>query len=113
MLMAVMLFSLTLSRHPMMFYIFSIIFGFAYGGSVPLIPAITANYFGLPSMGAILGAIMFGGVVGGGLGPLMAGQIYDSTKSYNFAFTALAILATIGALLPFYLRRLRRHQNLF
>jgi len=52
-------------------------------------------------------------VVGGGLGPLMAGQIYDSTKSYNFAFTALAILATIGALLPFYLRRLRRHQNLF
>jgi MFS family permease len=111
-IMAVMLFSLTLSRNLMMFYIFSIIFGFAYGGSVPLIPAITANYFGLASMGAILGAIMFGGVVGGGLGPLMAGQIYDSTKSYNFAFSALGILAMIGALLPFYLSRLKRHYNL-
>jgi MFS transporter, OFA family, oxalate/formate antiporter len=110
-LMAVMLFSLTLSKEPMMFYVFAIIFGFAYGGSVPLIPTITANYFGLGSMGAILGAIMFGGVVGGGLGPLMAGQIYDFTESYNFAFSALGILAIIGAFLPFFLRRFKAHYN--
>lgn len=105
--MAVMLFSITRSRDLTMFYVFAIIFGFAYGGSVPLIPALTASYFGLGSMGAILGAIMFGGMVGGGLGPFMAGHIYDLTKSYSIAFSTLAILAVLGALLPFYLGRFK------
>ena len=111
-LMGVMLFSLPLSKGPMMFYTFAIIFGFAYGGSVPLIPAITANYFGLASMGVILGAIMFGGVVGGGIGPLMVGKIYDFTKTYNLAFSILGILAIIGALLPFYLKKVEPYHNL-
>lgn len=106
-IIAVMLFSITRSRDLTMFYIFAIIFGFAYGGSVPLIPALTASYFGLGSMGAILGAIMFGGMVGGGVGPLMAGHIFDLTESYSIAFSALAILAVLGSLLPFYLGRLK------
>jgi MFS family permease len=105
--MAVMLFLLTLSKDLTMFYTFAIIFGFAYGGSVPLIPSLTANYFGLGSMGAILGAIMSGGVVGGGFGPWMAGYMYDLTKNYNIAFSALGLLALAGALLPFSLGRFK------
>jgi OFA family oxalate/formate antiporter-like MFS transporter len=63
-------------------------------------------------MGAILGAIMFGGVVGGGIGPLMVGKIYDFTKTYNLAFSILGILAIIGALLPFYLKKSEQYPNL-
>jgi cyanate permease len=55
---------------------------------------------------------MFGGVVGGGIGPLMVGKIYDSTKTYNLAFSILGILAIIGALLPFYLKKFEPCHNL-
>lgn len=71
---AVMLFFLIFSKDATMFYIFAIIFGLAYGGSVPLIPAITASHFGLGSMGAIFGVISFGGILGGPLA--FHGRIY-------------------------------------
>lgn len=95
-IMALMLFSLTLSKDPLVFYLFAIIFGFAYGGSVPLIPAITARYFGLSAMGSILGTIMFGGVIGGGIGPWLTGYIFDLTESYNIAFIAMSLIAMFG-----------------
>lgn len=107
---AVMLFFLTQSKDATMFYIFSIIFGLAYGGSVPLIPAITAEYFGLGSMGTIFGAITFVGVLGGAFGPFMAGYIYDVTARYSIAFSTVGILSIIGTLLSLYLRRLKPHQ---
>lgn len=103
---AVMLFFLILSKDATMFYIFAVIFGFAYGGSVPLIPAMTASYFGLGSMGAIFGTISFAGVLGGALGPFMAGYIYDVTKKYTIAFLTVGILASVAAVLSYYLRRL-------
>jgi len=103
---AVMLFSLILSKDVTMFYVFAIIFGIAYGGSVPLIPAITASYFGLGSMGSIFGAISFAGILGGAFGPFMAGYMYDATRKYSIAFLTVGILAAVAALLSFYLRRL-------
>ena len=107
MIEAMMLFFLTLSKDATMFYIFAIVFGFAYGGSVPLIPIITANYFGLGSMGAIFGAISFVGLLGGGLGPFMAGYIYDVTKRYNIAFLTVGLLAIVAAMLSLYLIKCR------
>lgn len=104
---AVMLFFLTQSKHAMTFYIFSIIFGFAYGGSVPLVPAITAEYFGLGSMGSIFGLMSFAGVLGGAMGPFMAGYIYDVTAKYTIAFSTIGILSVIGTLLSLYLRKLK------
>jgi len=104
---AVMLFFLTQSKNVTMFYIFSIIFGIAYGGSVPLVPVITAEYFGLGSLGAIFGAISFVGVLGGALGPFMAGYIYDVTARYSIAFLTVGILSIIATLLSLYLRRLK------
>ncbi len=106
-----MLFFLTLSKDATMFYIFAIVFGFAYGGSVPLIPIITANYFGLGSMGAIFGVISFAGLLGGGFGPLMAGYIYDVTKRYSIAFLTVGVLAVGGAILSLYLIKFKPIQT--
>ncbi len=104
-IMALMLFSLTLSKDPLIFYLFAIIFGFAYGGSVPLIPAITARYFGLSAMGSILGTIMFGGIIGGGIGPWLTGYIHDLTESYNIAFITMSLIAFLGAIPFIFLKR--------
>jgi MFS family permease len=107
---AVMLFFLTQSKNVTMLYTFSVIFGLVYGGSVPLVPSITAEYFGLGSMGTIFGAISFVGGLGGALGPFMAGYIYDVTARYSIAFSTVGILSIVGTLLSLYLRRLKPYQ---
>jgi MFS family permease len=110
MIEAVMLFFLMESKGTTMFYLFAILFGLAYGGSVPLIPAVTADFFGPGSMGTIFGVISFGGILGGAFGPLLAGTLHDSTQSYGTAFLAISIVAAVGALLAFFLRGLKpRH----
>jgi len=108
---AVMLFFLIQSKNVTMLYIFSVIFGLVYGGSVPLVPSITAEYFGLGSMGAIFGAISFVGVLGGAFGPFMAGYIYDVTARYSAAFSTVGILSIVGTLLSLYLRRFKPYQT--
>ena len=108
---AVMLFFLIQSKNVTMLYIFSVIFGLVYGASVPLVPSLTAEYFGLGSMGAIFGAISFVGVLGGAFGPFMAGYIYDVTARYTIAFSTVGILSIVGTLLSLYLRRLKPYQT--
>jgi MFS family permease len=110
MIEAGLLFLLMESKGTTTFYLFAVLFGLAYGGSVPLIPAVTADFFGPGSMGMIFGVISFGGILGGAFGPLLAGSIHDSTQRYGTAFLVMGIVAAAGALLSLYLRRLKpRH----
>jgi MFS family permease len=96
-----MMFWLTMSKSVLMLYIFAPIFGFTYGGIVPLIPAITGEFFGTKNLGAIIGFMGFGPTIGGALGPFLAGYIFDATGSYYSAFllgVATTILATVLAI---------------
>ena len=84
-LMAVMMLWLLGARQPWQFYLFSIIFGFGYGGCVPLFPAVISDWFGQKSHGSILGMLTIALGIGGAIGPLLAGYVYDTTGSYNIA----------------------------
>ena len=42
-------------RTDLMFFVYAMIFGFTYGGDMPQVPAITAQFFGLASIGTIYG----------------------------------------------------------
>ena len=55
-----------------------------------------AEYFGLQAHGAIFGIVLFSGTIGGAAGPILAGRVFDLTGSYAPAFTALAVLASVG-----------------
>ena len=79
-----------------MLYLFAVVFGFAYGGQVPLSSPMVAELFGLRSHGAILGAIIFSATIGGAIGPLLAGHIFDITGSYHLAFLVCVALNVIG-----------------
>ena len=81
------------------FYLVGMILGFGYGGELPLIPAFCAQAFGLIGIGAIVGLVTFGAAIGAGLGPLLAGYVFDMTGSYNYAFVFGGICAAGGALL--------------
>ncbi len=69
----------------------------AWGGAVPLRPAILADYYGRKAVGSIHGvmlAIMTGASI---VGPVLAGASYDVLNSYRPALYLLAVLAGVGA----------------
>ena len=80
---------------------FLIAFAPAYGGPIPLRPAIIGEYFGRTSFGAIQGILMAVTLIGGVIGPIFAGWISDVTGDYHLAFLLLAFtsLAAIPAIL--------------
>ncbi|MFC1905175.1 MFS transporter [Chloroflexota bacterium] len=78
-----------------MLYLFAIGFGFSFGLGAQIVPWI-AKVFGTRSLGAISGACTVGWYIGVALGPFIAGYIYDSTQSYQWAFLTIAIITLLG-----------------
>ena len=76
------------------FYVFVVIFGFAYGGEIPQMPMFVVHLFGMRAMAAMMGYLVFIGTLGGALGPWVAGSVYDTTHNYRIAF-AVAVAAGI------------------
>lgn len=86
-------------------YLCSIIFGFAYGNQRVLFSPIVAELFGLSSHGTILGITVFVGTIGGAVGPVVAGRIFDVTRSYELAFLMCALLSVTGLVLTLLLKK--------
>lgn len=103
-LMAVMMLWLLKARQVWQFYLFSAIFGFGYGSNVPLFPAITADWFGTKAHGIIFGAVSVAGGVGGAIGPLLAGYIFDAMGRYDIALVISAVLLFIAAACSFLIK---------
>jgi MFS family permease len=79
-----------------MFYLFAIVFGLAAGGIAALISPSVAELFGLSSHGVIVGVVVLIMSVGAALGPVLAGGIFDTTGSYDWAFVVCTVVAVIG-----------------
>lgn len=77
----------------------AVMYGFGHGGLFTIVAPTIAEYFGTRSVGAIFGGIVLFGTVGGAIGPILAGCIFDLTGSYFTAFLVLACMATLGLLL--------------
>ena len=82
-----------------MLYIFAVIFGIGYGGIVLLQTVISAELFGLGSLGMVLATLMFCGTIGGALGAPLAGSIFDITGSYGLAFLICVIICALAIIL--------------
>ena len=67
-------------------WIYVVIFGFAMGGLVVLMPLTVGRFFGLGGFGLILGTIWMAQALGGALGTFSAGLIYDLFGNYQLAF---------------------------
>ncbi len=73
-----------------------VLFGVGFGGSSPLVTAITGDHFGTKHLAAMTGAILVGGQLGSGIGPWMGGFIFDLTGSYLWALILSAVLTAAG-----------------
>ncbi|MFH1112340.1 MAG: MFS transporter [Pseudomonadota bacterium] len=91
------------SHSEWMLWVFAVLFGFSYGGLASVFPLVTADLFGVTAFGAIFGLILLGATVGGTIGPVLAGFIFDSTKQYWGGFLAGALSMAIGGALSFLL----------
>lgn len=80
---------------------FLLTYGPAYGGPIPMRPAIIGEYFGRKSFGAIQGLMHTVTVAGGIIGPVFAGWMCDINGDYYLGFMILAFtsLAAIPAIL--------------
>ncbi|MGO9266771.1 MAG: MFS transporter [Candidatus Binataceae bacterium] len=85
------------------------VFGFSYGGVTALFPALVGDFFGRLAVGAIVGFIFAVAGSPAAFGPLIAGYLYDATKSYAVAFELSAALNLAALLLLFFLKRPRHH----
>ena len=77
--------------------IFSVFFGFAWGGYVPLVPAAIGEIFGQNNVGSVLGICVLGASVGAAIGPVLGGYVFDVSGSYRVAFWLGAALAWAAA----------------
>ncbi len=82
-----------------MLFAFSVMYGFAHGALFTVVSPTVAEFFGTGSHGLIFGVVLFSGTLGGSLGPLLAGYIFDLTGTYRAAFFMLTAMAAVGLLL--------------
>jgi len=87
-----------------MLFLFAVVYGFAHGGFYTVLSPTIAELFGLRSHGAIFGLVYFWGTLGGALGPVVAGRIFDVQQSYSTDFWLLAGLAALGMVLMLQVR---------
>jgi MFS family permease len=68
------------------FYALALVFGFAYGGVMPLYAILVREYFGERVMGAAFGAVSLAATLGMAVGPWAGGWLYDALGSYAWMF---------------------------
>jgi MFS family permease len=68
------------------FYAVAAVFGFAYGGVMPLYAVLAREYFGQRILGTVLGAATMISSAGMALGPLGGGWIFDRFGGYAWLY---------------------------
>jgi MFS family permease len=95
---------LFIAREAWMIFLFAAIFGFSYGGLVSAQSPVVADLFGIKSHGVILGVVVFIVTIGGAVGPVVAGGIYDANNNYYPAFIICGVLGLAGVILSLLLK---------
>jgi MFS family permease len=78
--------------------LFLVFFGFGFGGQFTMIAPVIVEYFGRSRFGTIFGFIFAVMRVGGTIGPLLAGWVFDRWSSYQgiwLALTGLCIASVV------------------
>jgi len=86
-------------------YLFSSVFGFAFGGIGSTGAALISDTFELANIGAIFGVLEISFGIGAATGSAIGGLIFDISNSYSLAFLLGAVAMLIATLLIALIRR--------
>jgi MFS family permease len=89
------------ARSPGEFYAVATVFGFAYGGVMPLYAVLARDYFGQQIMGTVLGAAAMVSSLGMALGPSIGGWIFDTAGSYTWLYVGSLAIGLGAAAIAF------------
>lgn len=84
---------------PALLYAVTALYGFTHGALFVVVSPTVAYYFGMRAHGGLFGTVLFFGTIGGAIGPIATGAVFDTFGSYTAAFLTLAALAAIGLIL--------------
>jgi MFS family permease len=89
-------------------YAVSMLFGFAYGGAMPLYAILVREHFPAAIMGTVFGVVAMIAAVGMALGPPVGGWLFDRFGGYGWLYLASSAIGIAAALLAM---RLRPHHR--
>jgi len=98
-LLMVALLGLALTTSPIPLVLVVAAYGVAHGGMFVVVSPTVAGYFGMKAHGAIFGAVLFSGTIGGAIGPILLGWVFDIWGSYTPAFLTLAVASVVAVML--------------
>jgi len=81
--------------------------GFNFGGNFALFPLLTLENFGAKNLGANYGAVFTSYGVGGILGPVLAGRVWDQMGTFKTAFVIAGIACLVAAGLALVLKPIK------
>lgn len=86
------------ARSPVLVYLLAALIGLGYGGGIVCVPILAGSCFGSSSLGKILGLIMFFNALGGTIGPVMVGHLFDLHGDYRQGFLVISLAAFAAVL---------------
>jgi MFS family permease len=104
------LFVLPFTVNTSMLFLFAVLLGIT-GAMNTLQTIVTVELFGTKYLGTVLGVVLFFGTVGGALGPIFGGSIFDNTGSYNPAFITCSCIGIVVFSLSLLLARVVRENK--
>lgn len=96
---AIALFFLPMIKINIGLFFFILLYGISYGAWVSQSAPFTADIFGSKYFGTLWGTITLGIGIGGAIGPLFAGVIYDLTGGYSLVFAFNMIINILSSIL--------------
>lgn len=84
--------------------VFAVVFGMADYATIPITIGLLAHYFGVRRMGLAMGLLAAGHAMGGAIGALAGGVLFDLFASYRATWWVSVALAQLAALLVLWVR---------
>ena len=92
-------------------YLFSIMMGLLWLGTVPLTSALVAQIFGAQYMATLFGIVFFGHQLGSFFGVWIGGYLFDEMKTYDVVWYGSIVLGIIAALMHLPIREQPLHRS--
>ena len=85
-------------------YAVSMLFGFSYGGAMPLYAILVREYFPARIMGSVFGVVAMISTLGMALGPPAGGWLFDRYGGYGWLYIASSAIGVAGVLIALTVR---------
>ena len=85
-------------------YAVSMLFGFSYGGAMPLYAILVREYFPAAIMGSVFGIVAMISTLGMALGAPLGGWLFDRFGGYGWLYAASSVIGVAAALIAITVR---------